>query len=62
MTVHSERVNAIINTKEFLLLLIDRKATPRVPLSIRQKAYRLLRHYPSEYDIKDVLKTPKTKG
>jgi hypothetical protein len=32
--------------------LIDPKKTPRVPKAVRQRALHLLRHYPSEFDMK----------
>ena len=51
MTVPIERTNAVINTKQFLLDLLDPKVTPRVPKDIRRKAARLLRHYPTVLDL-----------
>jgi hypothetical protein len=51
MTVPIERTNAVIWTQEFLLELIDPKKTPRVPKTVRQQAFRLLRHYPSKFDM-----------
>jgi hypothetical protein len=51
MTLPYERANAVIMTKDFLLELIDPRATPRVPLSIRKKALYLLRHYPTTADL-----------
>jgi len=60
MTVPSERVQAINNTREFLLRLLDPKKTPRVPRSIRKEASRCLRHYPHVFDMCDVAKKDKT--
>ncbi len=54
MTVPNERKAAVMNTEKFLIRLMDPKQTPRVPKAIRQEACRLLRHYPTEYYIKDV--------
>lgn len=51
MTVPSERTNAVMFTEAFLLSLIDPKQTPRVPKAIRQEAHRLLRHYPSQFEM-----------
>jgi hypothetical protein len=51
MTVPYERTNAVINTEQFLYDLCDSKKTPRVPKSVRQEAHRLLRHYPSQYEM-----------
>jgi hypothetical protein len=51
MTVPIERTNAVIWTEEFLYDLIDPKKTPRVPKAIREQARRMLRHYPSKFDM-----------
>jgi hypothetical protein len=51
MTVPRERTNAVMFTENFLLRLIDPKQTPRVPRAIRQEAHRLLRHYPSRFEM-----------
>lgn len=55
MTIPNERLNAIINAKEFLRALLDPKATPKVPKAIRRQAYYALRHYPSIYDLEGML-------
>lgn len=47
MTLPNERTNAVLNTRMFLLSLLDPKLTPKVPRAIREKAHRLLRHYPT---------------
>jgi hypothetical protein len=51
MTVPVERTNAVINTEKFLYDLLDPKKTPRVPEDVRAQARRLLRHYPSEFEM-----------
>lgn len=51
MTVPVERTNAVIWTEQFLVDLMDPKVTPRVPKTIRDQARRLLRHYPSKYEM-----------
>lgn len=51
MTLPDERYRAIKWTEEFLKDLCDRDKTPRVPKAVRQQASRLLRHYPSKYDL-----------
>ena len=51
MTIPYERTRALIETKSFLLKLVDTKRLPRVPKSVRQHAEYLLRHYPSYEDI-----------
>lgn len=51
MTIPVERTNAVMSTEAFLLRLIDPKQTPRVPKAIREEAHRLLRHYPSRFEM-----------
>lgn len=56
MTVPVERTNSVVYTREFLCELLDAKKTPRVPKIIRERAYALLRHYPSESEM-DIIAT-----
>jgi len=51
MTLPDERYRAIRQTCQFLRDLQDRTIYPRVPRAVRAEAYRLLRHYPTEYDL-----------
>ena len=51
MTLPDERYRAIRQTGQFLRDLQDRTIYPRVPRPVRAEAYRLLRHYPTEYDL-----------
>jgi hypothetical protein len=51
MTIPVERTNAVVYTREFLLSLLDPKETPRIPKAIRKQALRLLRHYPSKFEM-----------
>jgi hypothetical protein len=51
MTLPDERYRALRHTRQFLTDLQDRTIYPRVPRSVRAEAYRLLRHYPTEYDL-----------
>lgn len=52
MTLPDERYRAVKNTKIFLHELCNPEKTPRVPKHVRETASWLLRHYPSEYDLK----------
>lgn len=54
MTLPTERTNAVLRTEQFLIDLLDPKKTPRVPKSVRQEAGRLLKHYPSKYDMEHI--------
>ena len=49
MTMPNERRQAVNNTRQFLLDLLDPKKTPRVPSAVRKEAGRCLRHYPGSY-------------
>ena len=51
MTLPDERYRALRQTRQFLIDLMDRTVTPKVPRSVRAEAYRMLRHYPSDYDL-----------
>lgn len=51
MTIPFERTRALIQTKEFLQALLDPTETPRVPKALRDQAKRLLRHYPTYFDL-----------
>lgn len=53
MTIPSERTRSVVQTREFLVSLLDPKKTPRVPLRVRKQAGRLLRHYPSGLDMEE---------
>ena len=57
MTLPDERYRAVMQTARFLQSLSYSSETKRVPLAVRQEARRLLRHYPSEYDM---MKTAQT--
>lgn len=51
MTLPDERLNAMRNTRKFLLDLLRPDVTPRVPKAVREKAYSVLRHYPTLFDL-----------
>lgn len=51
MTVPIERTSAVKNAEQFLYDLLDPKKTPRVPKAIRERAHRILRHYPSRLEM-----------
>jgi len=54
MTLPIERTNAVLNTEKFLLKLCIPNQSPRVPKAIREEARRLLKHYPSKYNMKHI--------
>ena len=46
MTIPYERTRALIETKSFLLKLVDKEQLPPIPEAVCQHANYLLRHYP----------------
>ena len=51
MTLPIERTQAVLRVERFLLDLRDPKKYPRVPKAVREEASRLLKHYPSKYNM-----------
>lgn len=51
MTIPSERTNAVLRVERFLMDLRNPKKYPRIPKAVRQEASRLLKHYPTQYDM-----------
>ncbi len=50
MTLPDERYRAVIQTKKFLEELLT---TPRLPKAVKDNARWCLRHYPSEWDMRE---------
>jgi hypothetical protein len=50
MTLPDERYRAVVQTKKFLEQLLT---TPRVPKKIKDDARWCLRHYPTEWDMRE---------
>lgn len=54
MTLPDERYRAVMWAKRFLEdLCTNTKDYPRVPSKVRSEAYNILRHFPSEWDMKN---------
>lgn len=51
MTMPRERTQAVLRVERFLMDLRDPKKYPRIPKAVREEASRLLKHYPSQYDM-----------
>ena len=51
MTLPDERYRSVKQTSEFLQRLAG-GGYPRVPKAVRSEALRLLRHYPTQYDLR----------
>ena len=52
MTLPDERYRAVVQTRRFLLDLCNPDHTPRVPKLVRETARAMLRHYPSEFEMR----------
>ena len=50
MTLPDERYRAVVQTKKFLEELLT---TPRLPKAVKDNARWCLRHYPTEYDMRE---------
>ena len=57
MTLPDERYRSILQAKRLLEELMDPRLTPRVGAVIRDRARGVLRHYPSEYDMRRAAQT-----
>jgi hypothetical protein len=55
MTINSERYNAMNNTRDFLDYVGYTKGV-RVPKEIKERARRLLKHFPENYWIEEARK------
>jgi hypothetical protein len=55
MTLPDERYRSITWAKRFLEgIAHDKKAYPRISKAVRGEAYSILRHFPGEWDMKQV--------
>lgn len=54
MTLPNERTRAVSNAKRFLRDLLDPKKTPRVPKDVRRQAYYVLKHFPANYELREL--------
>ena len=54
MTLPNERYRAVRYAREFMRDLLDPKKTPKVPRSVRERAYSTLKHFPGDYDMEMV--------
>lgn len=55
MTLPRERFRAIAKTRIFLAALRDPKRVPNIPSEIRHEAGRLLKHYPTDFDLQEAV-------
>jgi len=51
MTMPDQRYRSLLYARDFLYDLLDPKIIERVPAAVRQRARRVLRHYPLQYEV-----------
>jgi hypothetical protein len=51
----TQRVAAVVATRDFLLRLTSSKETPRIPREVRREARALLRHFPVAEELRPIL-------
>ena len=54
MTMPDERYRAMVEGMKFIKDLLIPQLTPRVPTHIRERARRVMRHYPTAFDFKQL--------
>ena len=59
MTTPSERYRALVDAETFLVSLIVPSSTPGVPKKVRERARRILRHYPYESELEAIARKTK---
>ena len=57
MTLPDERFRALKQGKKLLVELCDPGKTPRVPSLVRDRAKAALRHFPTDFDLDDILQS-----
>ena len=56
MTLPDERYRAVREARRFLQSLCSSTATPGIPKIIRNQAAGVLRHYPTDWDLEQLLR------
>jgi hypothetical protein len=56
MTVNYERFNSAKSTREFLAWILESKCRDLKPRELKDRAYRLLKHFPEDWWLDDVKK------
>lgn len=55
MSLPDEKVRAMQSARKFLFDLLNPQATPRVPKAVRDRARRVVKHYPFDFEIADMM-------
>lgn len=54
MTIPAERTRSVQAAADFLMGLALRGEIKRIPKAVRERARRILRHFPTTYDLADL--------
>lgn len=54
MTLPDERYRSVELAREFLYDLGNASKTPKVPRAVRERAWAVLRHFPTEWEMEQV--------
>lgn len=55
MSLPDEKIRAMQSTRRFLYDLLNPQATPRVPKAVRDRARRVVKHYPFDFEIQEMM-------
>jgi hypothetical protein len=56
MTLPHEEYQSLVATKNFLYDLLNSAHTPNVPSDIRERASRVLKHFPMQHRLNEIYK------
>ena len=56
MTLPHEEYQSLVATKNFLYDLLNAAHTPKVPSEIRERAARVLKHFPMQHRLNEIYK------
>ena len=55
MSLPDEKVRAMQSARKFLFDMLNPQATPRVPKAMRDRGRRVVKHYPFDFEITDMM-------
>lgn len=55
MSLPDEKTRAMQSARKFLYDLLNPQATPRVPKAVRDRARRVVKHYPFDFEIAEMM-------
>ena len=55
MSLPDEKTRAMQSARRFLYDLLNPQTTPRVPKAVRDRARRVVKHYPFDFEIAEMM-------